>query len=83
MILKISRFKHIDKCDLFLVLLYNGKYFNTFSNYYKGALIRSAQWHFVHVNLHKDKYSSSQGFVRLALRITMKIGSFGHKFYNM
>ena len=62
MIMKISRFQPVDRYDLFLVLLYNGKCFITFTNYSKGALIRSAQGCFVSVNSHKDKISSIQGF---------------------
>ena len=58
MIMKISRFKSVDRYDLFLVLLYSGECLNTFTNYSKGALVRSAQGCFVPVNLHKDKGSS-------------------------
>ena len=39
-IIKISRFKSVDRYDLFLVLLYNGEYHITFTNHPKGALIR-------------------------------------------
>ena len=59
-----SRFKSVDRYDLFLVLLCNGKCLMTFTNYNKGALIRSAQGHFVPVNSHNDQSSSSQGFDR-------------------
>ena len=62
MIMKIRRFKSLDRYDLFLVLLYNGKCLFTFINYLKGALTRSAQSCFVPVNSHKDKISSIQGF---------------------
>ena len=54
MIMKICRFKSVDRYDLFLVLLYNGKCLNTFTNYSKGALIRSAQGRFVPVNSHRQ-----------------------------
>ena len=62
MIMKISRFQSVNRYDLFLVLLYNGKCLITSTNYSKGALIRSAQGRFVPVNSHKDKISSIQGF---------------------
>ena len=62
MIIMISRFQSVNRYDLFLVLLYNSKCLITFTNYSKGALIRSAQGCFVPINSYKDKISSIQGF---------------------
>ena len=58
--MKISRFQSVDRYDLFLVLLYNGKCLNTFTNYSKGALIRSAQGRFVPVNSHRQNQQYSR-----------------------
>ena len=60
MIMKISRFQSVDRYDLFLVLLYNGKCLITFTNYSEGALIRSAQGCFVPVNSHRQNQQYSR-----------------------
>ena len=63
MIMKISRFKSVDRYDLFLVLLYNGKCLITFTNYSKKVFIRSAQGHFVPVNSHQTKSAVSKASI--------------------
>ena len=80
MILNVGRFKSVHRYDLFLVFLRNGECLVTFSNYSKGSLIRSAQGCFAPVDSNKYESSSTQGFDRRTLRVTMKFGTGGKKF---